>query len=68
MTPTNSLLRMPSLIVWKIWYNMYDRYIDFTFDFGFGRCKLSDIPKDMMLAWTLLPIPQELKYRPYMFF
>lgn len=47
---------------------MYDRYIDFTFDFGFGRCKLSDIPKDMMLAWTLLPIPQELKYRPYMFF
>jgi hypothetical protein len=31
-------------------------------------CKLSDIPKDMMLAWTLFPIPQELKYRPYMFF
>ena len=42
---------------------MYDRYIDFTFDFGLCRCKLSDMPKDMMLAWTLLPIPQELKYR-----
>lgn len=47
---------------------MRDRYIDFTFDFGLCRCKLSDMPKDMMLAWTLLPIPQELKYRPYMFF
>ena len=52
----------------KNWYNMHDRYIDFTFDFGLCRCKLSDMPKDMMLAWTLLPIPQELKYRPYVFF
>lgn len=46
---------------------MYDRYIDFTFDFGLARCKLSDMPKDMMLAWMLLPIPQELKYRTYVF-